>query len=88
MATVLTPAEIRNQEDHISDNAVPNVIATNAACLSLAAIAVALRFICRRLKRIKYEADDWLILAGLVRPPCSRSREATGQPLTHGVIRS
>jgi len=88
MATVLTPAEIRYQEDHINDNAVPNVIATNAACFSLAVIAVALRFACRRIKRIKYEADDWLILAGLVRPPRSRRRKAAGQPLTRCVLRS
>ena len=76
MATVLTPAEIRYQEDHINDNGVPSVIAVNAACFSLAAIAVALRFTCRRIKRIKYDADDWLMLAGLVCPPRSRRRES------------
>ena len=66
MATVLSPAETRYQEDRISDNAVPNIIAANAACLSLACIAVALRFICRKSSQMKLEADDWLILAALV----------------------
>lgn len=66
MATHLTPAEIRYQQDHIGDDARANVIAANAACLPLACIAVALRFGCRRMSRIKYELDDWLILAALV----------------------
>ena len=66
MATVLTPAEIHHQQDHINDNAVPTIIAANVVCFSLAFVAVALRFVCRKVSKIKYEADDWLILASLV----------------------
>ena len=62
-----TPAEILYQEKHISDNEVPNIIATNAICFPIACTAVLLRFISRRMSKIKYEADDWLIVAGLVR---------------------
>lgn len=65
MASIPTPAEIEEQEMHISDNMVPNIIAANAVCFTIACISVALRFQARRMARIKYEADDWLIVAGL-----------------------
>ena len=52
---------------HISDNMVPSIITVNVVCLTIACIAVALRFQARRMIRIRYEADDWLILVGLVR---------------------
>ncbi|CAF9922359.1 MAG: hypothetical protein ALECFALPRED_002066 [Alectoria fallacina] len=69
MASMPTPAEILSQEKHISDNKVPNIIATNAICFPIACTAIFLRFISRRMSKIKYEADDWLIVAGLVRLP-------------------
>ena len=69
MATLPTPAEIKYQEMHISDNAAPSIIAANAICYSIACIAIALRFLSRRVAHIKYEADDWLVVAGLVRSP-------------------
>ena len=67
MASMPTPAEILYQEKHISDTKVPDIIATNAICFPIACIAVLLRFISRRRSKIEYEADDWLIVAGLVR---------------------
>ena len=62
-----TPAEIEEQMLHVSDNMVPSIIAVNVVCLTIACIAIALRFQARRVARIRYEADDWLILVGLVR---------------------
>ena len=67
MATMPTPAEIQEQMLHVSDNMVPNIIAANTVCFTIACVAVALRFQARRILRIRYEADDWLILVGLVR---------------------
>ena len=67
MASMPTPAEIIHQEKHISDDKIPNIIAANAICFPIACIAVLLRFVSRRMSKIKYEADDWLIIAGLVR---------------------
>ena len=67
MATMLTPAEIEDQMAHSFDNKAPDIIAADVVCLTVAFIAVALRFQARRVARIRYEADDWLILAGLVR---------------------
>ena len=66
MATVPTTAEIIYQKNHISDTQVPNIIATNAICFPIACAAIVLRFTSRRLSKIKYEADDWLIVAGLL----------------------
>ncbi|CAF9925812.1 hypothetical protein IMSHALPRED_006787 [Imshaugia aleurites] len=65
MASLPTPAEIEEQEMHMHDNMAPNVIAANAVCFTIACIAVILRFQARRMAKIRYEADDWLILAGL-----------------------
>ena len=67
MATVPTPAEIQYQQEHIGENRIPNIIAANVACLTLAFVFVGLRFLSRWMKRIKCEADDWLVVAGLVR---------------------
>ena len=39
----------------------------NVVCFTIACIAVALGFLARRMARIRYEVDDWLILVALVR---------------------
>jgi len=65
MATLPSPAEILWQEEHISDNKAPDIIAVNVICFFIACSAVAARFTARRIKKIAYGADDWLILAGL-----------------------
>lgn len=67
MASIPTPGEIEEQEMHISDDMSLNIILANAICFTIACIAVVLRFQARRMGMIRYEADDWLILAGLVR---------------------
>ena len=69
MAFMPTPAEILYQEKHIYDNQVPNIIATNAICFPISCAAILLRFLSRRMGKAKYESDDWLIVAGLVRIP-------------------
>ncbi|MCJ1435265.1 hypothetical protein MMC27_004637 [Xylographa pallens] len=65
MASLPSPAEILWQEEHISDNKAPDIIAVNVICFSIACSAVFARFTARRIKNIAYGADDWLILAGL-----------------------
>ena len=66
MATMPSPAEIEWQEQQASDSLVPNIIAVNAVCFPIACIAVILRFVARRIAQVKYKADDWLIVVGLV----------------------
>lgn len=62
-----SPAELMEQKMHVSDTMVPNIIAANAICFTIACIAVILRFLARRMARVRYEADDWLIVVALVR---------------------
>ena len=62
-----SPAEILYEQQHISDDRSGCLIAANVVCVSLAFIAVCMRFASRRMAMVKYKADDWLIISGLVR---------------------
>ena len=66
MASNPTPAELLYQQEHIEENRVAALIATNTTFLTIAFIFVGLRFQSRRIRKTKYEADDWLVVAGLV----------------------
>ena len=62
----ISPAEAECQLRHIHDSRVPEIIASMAVCLPAAYIAVVLRFMSRRVGRIPWKLDDWLLVAGLV----------------------
>lgn len=64
--STLSKQEIEYEMLHASDNRGPNLIAAYAVCLSLAYVAVILRFISRRTAKIAWKADDWVLVAGLV----------------------
>jgi len=61
-----SPAEVLYEQQHITDNRAPTVIAADVVCFSLACIAVCMRLASRRIAKIKYMADDWLIIGALV----------------------
>ena len=86
MATLPSPADILWQEEHVSDDKAPDIIAVNVICFSIACSAVFARFTARRIKNIAYGADDWLILAGLVRPHTNLFRRLLVSPIrdVHG----
>lgn len=67
-------ANIRYQEAHLGDSRVPEIVTSIVICLPLAFMAVALRFLSRRIGKIPIKADDWWIVIGLV----SRSSYAGG----------
>ena len=67
MASFVSPTELEWQEKHVKDNAVPDLIAANVVCFSLACIAGVLKFAAPKVAKIKYQDDDWLILAGPLR---------------------
>ena len=69
MASIPTPQEIAYQVAHITDDKAGSIIAANVVCYTVGIIAVALRFLSRRISKIRYEWDDWLCVAGLVRSP-------------------
>lgn len=56
----------------LSETQVPRILGVNIATLALAAIAICLRFLSRRLSRAQFWWDDWLMLPAIVcRPPPS-----------------
>ena len=55
---------------HINDSRITMLITSGAICLPAAYMAVALRFISRKLVRARVEADDLLILLALVSRLC------------------
>ena len=80
MASIPTPQEIAYQEAHITDNKAGSIIAASATCYAIGVVAVALRFLSRRLSKIRYEWDDWLVVLGLVRPPLPSILQIICQP--------
>ena len=61
-----TPAQLSYEYQHINDDAQPQLIVSHVVCFTLAILAVYGRFYSRRLAKIKYEWDDWLIISALV----------------------
>lgn len=59
--------EIGYELAHATDDRRPSLIAAYAVCLSLAYVAVTLRFISRRKSKNALMADDWMLVVGLVR---------------------
>ncbi|KAL9135858.1 MAG: hypothetical protein Q9175_002947 [Cornicularia normoerica] len=63
----LSPTEIQYEYEDIYQDRAPNIIATYVTCLSLACVAVVLRFVARRTSRASLQADDFAISMALVR---------------------
>ena len=61
-----TAAELQYMEDHISDNRIPEIVATNVTCMLIGLGAIILRFIARHLIRAERKTDDWLIVVAWV----------------------
>lgn len=59
--------EIQYQEEHIHDDRSGNIVTSHAICIAIAAIAVLLRLISRRMCKASIQADDWMIIVALVR---------------------
>lgn len=56
-------------EAHIGDTKVPGIIVTTCICMPLVYIVVCLRFVSRRIGKVKLAANDWLILIAVVNAP-------------------
>ena len=64
---VPTPNEIQYQLAHIHDDRASQIIISHVTCLPLAAIAVTLRLLSRRLSKSgRIKVDDLVIIAALV----------------------
>lgn len=62
-----SPADIEYQIEHSSDNQGPLVLAAFSVNFALACSAVTLRLAARRICKAKLLADDYFVLAALVR---------------------
>lgn len=63
----LPPKEAQYQLAHIHDSRKASVAAAYAVCLPIAFIAVIMRFVSRRIGRVSYGLDDWVIVMAYVR---------------------
>ncbi len=61
-----SPAKLLYEQQHRTDDRSAPLIAANVVCVTLAFVAVWMRFISRRMAKIKYKADDWLSISALV----------------------
>ena len=62
-----TPAEIQYQRDHFTESQAHPVLVSCITCFTLAAVAVCLRVVSRRLVIANLGKDDYTIFAALVR---------------------
>ena len=62
----VSDTEIRYQIDHMQDNKSRELIVANVVSISAATTAVVLRLISRRLNKASLQADDSMIIIGLV----------------------
>lgn len=67
MARMPTASQIDYMKQHVEDDRRTEIIVANVICLTVACIAVFARFYARTIIRASLQADDWFIVAGLVR---------------------
>jgi len=65
--SALSEQEIGYELVHAGDKRTPSLITAYVVCLSLAYIAVTLRFVSRRKSKNALMADDWMLVVALVR---------------------
>ena len=62
----LPPEELAYQQAHAGESRVQEITIATIVCLATAWFSVFLRLIARRIVRAGIQADDWMILAGVV----------------------
>ena len=62
----LPPDQAQYQMAHINDSKKVTILTAYIISVSISLLAVIMRFVSRRVGRIKYGADDWTMLAALV----------------------
>ena len=62
-----SPAEIQYQLEHVHEDRSSDIVISHIVCMTLATVAVILRFTSRRLCKAAILADDYMILVALVR---------------------
>lgn len=62
----LPPAEAQYQLAHIHESRAKEIVVSHFVCLAIALVAVALRFLSRRMSKTPIKSDDWMMVAALV----------------------
>ncbi len=62
----LPPEEAQYQLAHVHDSKRKSIATAYIICLPIHILAVVMRFVSRRIGRVSYGADDWIMLLGLV----------------------
>lgn len=78
MINLPSPAQIAWMKEHVDDTRVPGMIAVTSICGVASVFFVSLRFIARRMGRVKPQLNDWLLLVALVSDPSKISFSASG----------
>lgn len=65
----LPPAEARDQLAHVHESRAKDINVSHFVCLAIAVVAIALRFLSRRMSKTPIKMDDWMIVAALVYCP-------------------
>ena len=61
-----SPAQIQYQYEHINEDRSSDIVVSHIVCLTLATVAVILRFTSRKVCKAAILADDYMIIAALV----------------------
>lgn len=88
MADMPTPSQIDYMKQHVEDDRRTEIIIANVICITVACIAVFARFYSRKIIRASLQADDWFIVAGLVRREQLSSRFVELTQYTRPYIRA
>jgi len=61
-----TPSEVQYQLEHIHQDRSRDIVVSHVICITLATVALVLRFASRRLCKAAILADDYMIIIALV----------------------
>ena len=66
MASTFSPEEVAYERAHWNEDKGPAMIAGGIVLIGFATVAVILRLMARKMKRLPWMADDYFIVAALV----------------------
>jgi hypothetical protein len=65
--STLSPEEIQYQMSHQNEDRAADIVVSISVMLAVAYVSVLLRVVARRMGGASLQADDWMIMVGLVR---------------------
>lgn len=65
----LSPEQLAYLKAHIKDDKGPRIIAISVTFIVMCSLSVGLRFVARNVRKLSWEADDYLMVPALVGSP-------------------